>query len=287
MKEIISNHDRVNILVDALPYIQKYNNKIVVVKYGGNAMMNSDLKNAVMQDIVLLTTVGVKVVVVHGGGPEIESALKRINHTSTFMNGLRYTDSTTAQVVQMVLSGKINKELVNAVKNHGGNALGISGIDGGLLDAKIKDDGKYGFVGEIKEVNSQVITDLLGKGYIPIISTVTNDKDCNILNINADIAASKIATALKAENLLLLTDVPGVLEKLDDENTLIPSLKISKVKMLIQEGVITKGMIPKIDCCVEAIRNGVGQAIIIDGRIKHSILLEMLTSSGIGTMFTK
>ncbi len=287
MKEIINNHERVKILVDALPYIQKYNNKIVVIKYGGNAMTNQELKSAVMQDIVLLTTVGVKVVVVHGGGPEIETALKRINHQSTFIDGLRYTDSITAEVVQMVLSGKLNKELVSAVQIHGGNALGISGVDGKLLKAKIKDDGKYGFVGEIEEVNSKVLKDLLDNGYIPIISTVTNNDDGTILNINADIAASKIATALKAENLLLLTDVAGVLEDPKDESTLIPSLPISKVKVLTQKGTITKGMIPKIDCCVEAIRNGVGQAIIIDGRIKHSILLEMLTSSGIGTMFVK
>ena len=274
-------------LIDALPYIQKYNNKIVVVKYGGNAMTNDDLKQAVMSDIVLLSLVGVKVVLVHGGGPEINDMLKRLNIESKFIGGLRYTDKETIDVVKMVLAGKVNKELVALLAANGGNAVGLCGLDGKMLMAeKLKSEQDLGFVGEITGVNTKVITDSLNNGYVPVIATVASTEDCQTMNINADTAASRIAAELGAENLILMTDIAGLLKDKDDPSTLIPSVNVSDVPFMKRQGIISGGMIPKIDCCVEAVRRGVRKTSIIDGRVPHSILIELLSSEGIGTQFT-
>ena len=274
-------------LIDALPYIQKYNNKIVVVKYGGNAMTNDDLKQAVMSDIVLLSLVGVKVVLVHGGGPEINDMLKRLNIESKFIGGLRYTDKETIDVVKMVLAGKVNKELVALLAANGGNAVGICGLDGKMLMAeKLKSEQDLGFVGEITGVNTKVITDSLNNGYVPVIATVASTEDGQTMNINADTAASRIAAELGAENLILMTDIAGLLKDKDDPSTLIPSVNVSDVPFMKRQGIISGGMIPKIDCCVEAVRRGVRKTSIIDGRVPHSILIELLSSEGIGTQFT-
>ena len=274
-------------LIDALPYIQKYNNKIVVVKYGGNAMTNNDLKQAVMSDIVLLSLVGVKVVLVHGGGPEINDMLKRLNIESKFIGGLRYTDKETIDVVKMVLAGKVNKELVALLAANGGNAVGLCGLDGKMLMAeKLKSEQDLGFVGEITGVNTKVITDSLNNGYVPVIATVASTEDGQTMNINADTAASRIAAELGAENLILMTDIAGLLKDKDDPSTLIPSVNVSDVPFMKREGIISGGMIPKIDCCVEAVRRGVRKTSIIDGRVPHSILIELLSSEGIGTQFT-
>ncbi|MGI5958542.1 MAG: acetylglutamate kinase [Massiliimalia sp.] len=285
MKQI-SDAVRAQILVSALPYIQKYNGKIVVVKYGGNAMTSDELKQAVMSDVVLLSLIGVKVVLVHGGGPEINDMLKRVGKESKFVNGLRYTDEETAEIVQMVLAGKVNKSLVSLLQKHGGRAIGMCGTDGGMFQChKLQSDVDLGFVGEIEGVDTSPILDALDKGYIPVISTVATDEDGKIYNINADTAAAKIAAALNASNLILMTDIRGLLRDKDDESTLISEVNVSEVPNLIHQGIISGGMIPKIECCVEAIRRSVGKAIILDGRIPHSILIELLSDEGIGTMF--
>lgn len=284
----MENSIKASILVDALPYIRKYYGKTIVIKYGGNAMINENLKQAVMKDVVLLNSVGVKVVLVHGGGPEINEMLKRMNIETKFINGLRYTDKDTAEVVQMVLAGKVNKSLVNHINSIGGKAVGLSGTDGKMLEV-VKKDGAvdYGYVGEVVKVNSDVITDNLMNGYIPVIATVATDENGEIFNINADTVAAEIAAALKAENLILLTDIIGLLEDKNDESTLISKCLLSDVPSLKKKGIISGGMIPKIDGCVDAVRRGVNQATIIDGRIEHSILIEMLSNNGIGTLFAK
>ena len=282
----ISNYDKSQILIDALPYIQKYNNKILVIKYGGNAMTNDELKDAVMNDIVLLSLVGIKVVLVHGGGPEINDMLKRLGIESRFVNGLRYTDDATIDVVKMVLSGKVNKELVQLLAQHKGNAVGLCGIDGGMLIAEKKktDDGQdLGWVGEITKVNTKPILDALDNGNVPVIATVATDENGNTYNINADTAAAQIAAELGAENLILMTDIAGLLRDKDDPSTLIPKVNVSEVPFLKRQGIISGGMIPKIDCCVEAVRRGVNKTVIIDGRVPHSILIEILSNEGIGT----
>ena len=284
--ESISNVIKAQVLNDALPYIQKYHDKVVVIKYGGNAMTSEELKNAVMSDIVLLSLVGIKAVLVHGGGPEINEALKRMNIESRFIGGLRYTDADTAEVVRMVLAGKINKALVSLLEQHGGRALGLCGSDGGMLQVKkLEGPNDLGFVGEITDVNVRPIRDALDNGYIPVIATVSTDASGQVYNINADTAASRIAAALQAENLILMTDIRGLLRDKDDETTLIPEVQVSEVPYLVKQGIISGGMIPKIDCCVEAVRRGVSKTCIIDGRIRHSILIEMLSNEGIGTLF--
>lgn len=282
----VSNEIRSRVLIDALPYIQRYNGKIVVVKYGGNAMTNSELKDAVMSDIVLLNLVGVKTVLVHGGGPEISDMLKRVGIESRFVNGLRYTDEATVDIVKMVLAGKVNKELVSHLIQNGGNALGMCGIDGNMITAhKMESEEDLGFVGEIVNVSTKPITDALDKGYIPVISTVACDEKGQTYNINADTAASRIAAELRAENLILMTDIVGLLKDKDDISTLIPTVHVSDVPFMKRQGIISGGMIPKIDCCVEAVRRGVKKTCIIDGRVPHSILIELLSSQGVGTQF--
>ena len=280
----IPNMERARVLVHALPYIKKYSGKIVVVKYGGNAMINEKLKNSVMKDIVLLNLIGVKVVLVHGGGPEITEMLGKIGKESVFNNGLRVTDKETVDVVQMVLAGKVNKSLVNLLEVKGGKAIGLSGIDGHMIEAKIKDE-KLGFVGEITKVNTAPITDVLEKGYIPVVSTIACDEKGNIYNVNADTAAAKIAGELKAESLISMTDISGILRDKDDPSTLISKIHISEAPELIESGIIAGGMIPKTECCVNAVKWGVKRVFIIDGRVPHSIIIEMLTDEGIGTMF--
>lgn len=280
---------RAGILVEALPYIQEYAGKIIVVKYGGNAMINEELKQAVIRDIVLLNLVGVRVVLVHGGGPEISELLKKTGKESKFVKGLRYTDEEVMDAVQMVLCGKVNKNLVGLLDKAGGKGVGLSGMDGGLFQAvRLTDpDGTdYGYVGDIVKVNEKIVLDLLEKGYIPVVSSVAAglDDDTNY-NINADTTAEKLAVALRAKKLILLTDVRGLMRDPKDDSTLIPKLKVSEVPALIREGVITGGMIPKVDCCVEAVRQGVERANIQDGRVPHSILIELLSQDGVGTMF--
>lgn len=281
-----SNADRARILVHALPYIQKYTGKIIVIKYGGNAMINEKLKDSVMRDIVLLSLIGVKVVLVHGGGPEITEMLKKIGKQTEFVNGLRVTDKETVDVVQMVLTGKINKSLVNLIENKGGKAMGLSGIDGHMIEAKVKDE-RLGFVGEITNVNVKPILDVIEKGYIPVVSTVGCDSENNVYNINADTAAAKIAGELKAESLISMTDISGILKDKDDPSTLIPKITLAEADKLIEDGIICGGMLPKVECCTNAIKWGVNQVFIIDGTIPHSILIETLTDEGIGTMFVK
>lgn len=280
----LSNEQRADILVQALPYIQKYNNKIVVIKYGGSAMKSEQLKKSVMLDVVLLSLIGIKIVLVHGGGFEITETLSALGKKSEFIDGLRVTDAETAQIVQMVLSGKINKGLVNLLQSIGGKAMGLSGADGHMIKAKMLDE-KLGFVGEITKITTEPITDLLENGYIPVIATVGCDRDGNIYNINADTATAKIAAALKAESLILMTDTKGILSDKNDECSLIPEIKIEDAPKLISKGIISGGMIPKIDCCITAIKEGVKKVVIIDGRVPHSILIEILTDEGIGTMF--
>lgn len=281
---------KANILVEALPYIQEYYGQTVVVKYGGNAMINEQLKDAVIHDIVLLSLVGVKVVVVHGGGPEISEMLKKIGKASRFVNGLRYTDRETMDIVQMILCGKVNKDLVTLLEKAGGNGIGLGGMDGGLFQAKHLTDREgtdYGYVGDITDVNPQPVIDMLEKGYIPVVSTVAQGiDDETTYNINADTAASKLAVALKAKKLILLTDVRGLLHDVNDPESIIHRLKVSEVPALVKEGVISGGMIPKVECCVEAVRKGVERATILDGRVPHSILIELLSKVGVGTMFS-
>ena len=278
-----SNAERAEVLVQALPYIRRYTGKVVVVKYGGNAMVNEQLKQQVMEDVVLLWLIGVKVVLVHGGGPEISQTMKALGKEAVFVDGLRVTDRETVDIVQMVLAGKINKTLVNLLEMKGGQAMGISGMDGRLIEAEIKDE-RLGYVGEITNINIQPVTDLLEKGYIPVISTLGCDRDGNAYNINGDTAAARVAGALTAERLIMLSDIPGLLRDKDDPATLIPELSVAEAGQLRREGVISGGMIPKMECCVEAIRRGVKKVIIMDGRVPHSILMELLTDEGAGTM---
>ena len=280
----INNAQRAQILVEALPYIQKYYDKIIVVKYGGNAMINDELKDAVMGDMVLLSTIGIRVVLVHGGGPEITEMLSRVGKKSEFVNGLRVTDKESMDIVQMVLAGKINKNLVNLIQSKGGKAIGLCGIDGHMIKAKQLDEA-LGFVGEITDVDVSAILDVLEKGYIPVISTVGYDDNGNSYNINADTAAASIAASLGAESLISMTDIDGILRDKNDPSTLIPKIYVSDAPQLMRDGIISGGMIPKIKCCIEAIRRGVDKVFIIDGRIPHAILIEILTDEGIGTMF--
>lgn len=279
------NHiERAQFLAEALPYIQKYSGKTIVVKYGGNAMISEQLRDAVMSDIILLQLVGIHVVLVHGGGPEINAMLKKIGKESKFVDGLRYTDQETIDIVQEVLCGKVNKNLVASLNRRGGRAIGLSGLDAGLFEAKVKNP-KYGLVGEIINVNPKIVTDCIDNGYIPVISTVAQgcDAECSY-NINADTAASKLAIALKAEKLILLTDIAGLMMDPKDDSTLLPIVHMSDVPLLKKRGIISGGMIPKVECCVEAIRWGVKRSHILDGRVPHSILIELLSDQGLGTM---
>lgn len=281
----ISNTDRAKVLVQALPYIQKHAGRTVVVKYGGNAMINEDLKDAVMSDIVLMQLVGINVVLVHGGGPEISGMLQKIGKESKFVDGLRVTDSETIDIVQMVLAGKVNKDLVQLLESHSGRAIGLCGLDGGMLKAeKLISGDDLGFVGEITKVNTDIIAHATANGYVPIIATVAGGESGEVYNINADVAAARIAAELRAEKLILMTDIRGLLRDKDDEDTIIPVINVSDVPSLQNQGIISGGMIPKIDCCVEAVRRGVESAVIIDGRIPHSILIELFSDEGIGTM---
>ena len=283
----LSHSDRAQVLVEALPYIQSYNKKTVVVKYGGNAMISEELRKAVISDIILLKLVGINVVVIHGGGPEINAMLKKTGKESRFVNGLRYTDEETMEIVQMVLCGKVNKDLVATLNRAGGSAIGLCGLDGGMLKAvrRMEDGTDYGLVGDIVEVDPKPIQDAIADGFIPVVSTVAQGIDAETsYNVNADTAAAKVATAIGAEKLILLTDVRGLLRDKNDESTLISRIHPSDVPRLMKENIIAGGMIPKIDCCVEAVRSGVARAHILDGRIPHSILIEVLSDAGIGTM---
>lgn len=283
---ILSDDMRARVLVDALPYIQNYTGKVVVIKYGGSAMGDDSVKTDVMRDVVLLSLIGIKVVLVHGGGPEINDTLKKMNVEPKFINGLRYTDALTMEVVQMVLAGKVNKDLVSLLGQVNGKAVGLCGMDGGMIKAKkLVCEQDLGFVGEITAINTEPILNAINNGYIPVIATIGIGEDSTSYNINADTAAAKIAAALGAENLILLSDIKGLLKDKDDEKTLIPVVKVSEVPSLIKEGIVSGGMIPKVECCVEAVRRGVKRSFIIDGRINHSILIEMFSNEGIGTMF--
>ena len=281
-----SNHERAEVLTQALPYIKRYNGEIVVIKYGGNAMINEELKRQVMEDIVLLWLIGVKVVLVHGGGPEITETMARLGKEAKFVDGLRVTDKETVDIVQMVLAGKVNKTLVNLLESKGGKAMGISGMDGMLIEAKMKDE-RLGYVGKITKVNIAPVNDLLEKGYIPVISTIGCDKDGNVYNINGDTAAAFVAGALGAKRLIMMTDIAGILKDKDDPETLIPNVTVAEAEQLKKDGVVSGGMIPKVDCCIEAISHGVKKVIIMDGRVPHSILMEILTDEGAGTMVSE
>lgn len=284
MNTEIDNESKAHIIAEALPHIQKYRKKTIVVKYGGNAMINNELKEAVMHDLVLLTTVGIKVVLVHGGGPEINKTLSKIGVESKFVDGLRVTDQETIDVVQMVLAGKVNKDLVCQIGNLGGHAIGLSGMDGNMIKCKPLDE-KHGFVGEIIKTNMDVIKEVLENNFIPVISTIGYDEKGNCYNINADTVAAQIAGDLKAEALISMTDIVGLLRDINDESTIIQKVFISDIPALIADGIIKGGMIPKIDSMTQAIRNGCTKAFIIDGRVPHSILMELLTDEGMGTMF--
>ena len=283
MEMELTNGQRAEVLTEALPYIRRYRGKTVVVKYGGNAMINEQLKQQVMEDIVLLWLIGVKVVLVHGGGPEINDMMNRLGKKAEFVNGLRVTDRETVDIVQMVLAGKVNKTLVNLLEMKGGNAVGLSGMDGRLIQCSVKDE-RLGYVGKIEKIHIEPVTDLLEKGYIPVISTVGCDKQGNTYNINGDTAAAHIAGALNAERLIMMTDIAGLLKDKDDPSTLIPAVTVSEAKQLQAEGVISGGMIPKVECCIDAIDAGVKHVVIMDGRVPHSILMELLTDEGAGTM---
>ncbi len=285
MENCFSNAQRAEVLTQALPYIKRYTGKIVVVKYGGNAMINEQLKEQVMEDIVLLWLIGVKVVLVHGGGPEISETMERLGKKPAFVNGLRVTDKETVDIVQMVLAGKVNKTLVNLLEMKGGRAMGISGMDGRLIEASMKDPA-LGYVGAITKIHPSPVTDLLEKGYIPVISTVGCDREGNAYNINGDTAAAWIAGSLQAERLIMMTDIAGILRDRNDPSTLIAEVTVEEAARLQAEGVIAGGMIPKVECCVEAIGRGVKNVIIMDGRVPHSILMELLTDGGAGTMVT-
>ncbi len=279
-----SNADRAEVLTQALPYIKRYTGKTVVVKYGGNAMINETLKQQVMEDIVLLWLIGVKIVLIHGGGPEISELMKKVGKESVFINGLRVTDKEAMDIVQMVLAGKVNKTLVNLLEMKGGKAVGLSGIDGRIIESQAKDE-KLGFVGEITKINPKTIEDLLGNGYIPVISTIGCDGDGNTYNINGDTAAAHIAGALNAERLIMMTDIDGILRDKEDPSTLIHEITLCETQELYSDGIISGGMIPKVECCVEAIHRGVKNVVIMDGRVPHSILMELLTDEGAGTLF--
>lgn len=283
MIEEFTNSERAEILTAALPYIKRYTGKVVVVKYGGNAMINEQLKQQVMEDIVLLWLIGVKIVLVHGGGPEINDLMTKLGKKAEFVNGLRVTDRETVDIVQMVLAGKVNKTLVNLLEMKGGKAIGLSGMDGRLIESETKDE-RLGFVGNITKINITPVLDLLEKGYIPVISTLGCDKYGNTYNINGDTAAAHIAGALSAERLIMMTDIAGILRDRNDPSTLIPEITAQAMPKLLEEGIISGGMIPKVECCMEAIRKGVHNVIIMDGRVPHSILMELLTDEGAGTM---
>lgn len=281
----MDNNKRAEILIQAMPYIQKWAGQTIVVKYGGNAMKSEELKEAVMSDIVLMQLVGVNVVLVHGGGPEISQMLDKTGKKSEFKNGLRVTDKETIDIVQQVLAGKVNKSLVQHLSTSGGRAIGLCGLDGKMLMAKkLAAAEDLGFVGEIDRVNPMIIMDSMKNGYIPVISTIAGGYNGEVFNINADLAAARIAAKLGAKKLILMTDIRGLLRDINDESTLISVVNASEVPSLKKEGIISGGMIPKIDCCVEAVRSGVGRAHILDGRLKHSILLELFSDEGIGTM---
>ena len=286
MDNSLSNVERAEVLTAALPYIKKYNGKIVVIKYGGNAMINDQLKQQVMEDITLLWLIGVKVVLVHGGGPEISETMAKLGKQAQFVDGLRVTDKETVDIVQMVLAGKVNKTLVNLIQMKGGHAVGLSGIDGGIIEATIKNEA-LGYVGKITKIRPQPIMDLLEKNYIPVISTVASDRQGNVYNINGDTAAAYIAGELGAERLIMMTDIDGILTDKDDPATLIEQLTVSEARGLYDSGVISGGMIPKVDCCIEALERGVNNVVILDGRVQHSILMELLTDEGAGTMVMK
>ena len=281
----LTNAKRAEVLTQALPYIKRYNGKVVVVKYGGNAMVNESLKQQVMEDIVLLWLIGVKIVLVHGGGPEINELMDKLGKKPEFVNGLRVTDKETVDIVQMVLAGKVNKTLVNLLEMKGGQAVGLSGMDGRLIEAKIKNEA-LGYVGEITNVYIKPVTDLLEKGYIPVISTVGCDDEGNTYNINGDTAAAHIAGALEAERLIMMTDIAGILKDKDDPSTLIPKITPAEAEKLYGDGTICGGMIPKVECCIDALKYGVKNVVIMDGRVPHSILMELLTDEGAGTMVT-
>ena len=283
MESQFSNRQRSEVLTQALPYIKQYRSKVVVIKYGGNAMVSEELKQQVMEDIALLWLIGVKVVLVHGGGPEISQTMKRLGKEAVFVDGLRVTDKETVDIVQMVLAGKINKTLVNLLQMKGGHAVGLSGIDGGILEARMKDEA-LGYVGEITKVRAQPIEDLLEKNYIPVISTIASDRQGSTYNINGDTAAAWIAGALHAERLIMMTDIDGILYDRNDPSSLIPVLRVSQARQLFSQGIISGGMIPKVDCCIEAIGRGVKNVVILDGRVPHSILMELLTDEGAGTL---
>ena len=284
MKIDITNAERAQVLVEALPYIEKYRGEVVVVKYGGNAMINDQLRQQVMEDMVLLHLIGVKVVLVHGGGPEISDLMEKLGKKTEFVNGLRVTDKETVDIVQMVLAGKINKTLVNLLEVKGGKAIGLSGLDGRLIECTQKDE-RLGYVGSISKINIEPVTDLLEKGYIPVISTIGCDAQGNTYNINGDTAAAYIAGALEAKRLIMLTDIAGVLRDRNDPSTLIPKLSVVEARKLLDQKVIAGGMIPKVECCVTALMRGVRKVIVTDGRVPHSILMELLTDEGAGTMF--
>ena len=277
-----SKEERAEVLIQALPYIKRYTGKVVVVKYGGNAMINDVLKQQVMEDIVLLWLIGVKIVLIHGGGPEISDLMKRLGAKPQFVDGLRVTDEETMDVVQMVLAGKVNKTLVNLLAMKGGRAIGLSGIDGRLIEAEQKDP-RLGYVGQVTKIHIKPVMDILSNGYIPVVSTVGCDRQGHAYNINGDTAAAYIAGALHAERLILMTDIAGILRDRDDPASLIPELTLDQAKELYETGVISGGMIPKVDCCIEAIREGVKNAVIMDGRVPHSIVTELLTNEGAGT----
>ena len=283
MEKDLTNAKRAEVLTQALPYIKRYNGKVVVVKYGGNAMVNESLKQQVMEDIVLLWLIGVKIVLVHGGGPEINELMDKLGKKPEFVNGLRVTDKETVDIVQMVLAGKVNKTLVNLLEMKGGQAVGLSGMDGRLIEAKVKNEA-LGYVGEITKVHIKPVTDLLEKGYIPVISTIGCDKNGNTYNINGDTAAAHIAGALEAERLIMMTDIAGILKDKDDPATLIPMITPKEAEKLYEDGTISGGMIPKVECCIDALKYGVRNVVIMDGRVPHSILMELLTDEGAGTM---
>jgi len=280
-----SNAERAQVLTQALPYIKRYNGRIVVVKYGGNAMIDEQLKMQVMEDVALLWLIGVKIVLVHGGGPEISELMARLGKKSEFVDGLRVTDKETVEIAQMVLAGKVNKTLVNLLESKGGRAMGICGMDGRLIEAKVKDE-RLGYVGKITRINIEPVMDLLEKNYIPVISTIGCDREGNSYNINGDTAAAYIAGALGAERLIMMTDIAGILRDREDPNSLIHYVSISEAEQLKKEGIVSGGMIPKVECCIEAIREGVKNVVIMDGRVPHSILMELLTDEGAGTMVT-
>ncbi len=285
MDNNFSNFDRAEVLTQALPYIRKFNGKTVVIKYGGNAMVNDTLKEQVMEDIVLLWLIGIRVVLIHGGGPEISDMMKKLGKKPEFVDGLRVTDAETMDIVQMVLAGKVNKSLVNLLEMKGAKSMGVSGVDGRLIEAVPKDE-RLGFVGKITAINIEPVSDLLEKGYIPVVSTIGSDWNGVSYNINGDTAAAYIAGAIKAEKLFMMTDIDGILKDKDDPSTLIPEMTVSEAKELLDSGVISGGMIPKIDCCMQAIEKGVKSVTILDGRVPHSILMELLTDEGAGTMVT-